>query len=113
MWSVFFSLINGEFSHFLSLLLKRIALPKEYIGEGINPEVRQAILDVAEKYKQLALNELEIADGITVRENNVSEDEMLYTVDTYKKLQMQQEAKKYISSISQKMILILKILIKK
>ena len=53
----------------------------------------------SEKYKQLALNELEIADGIKVRENNVSEDEMLYTVDTYKKLQMQQEAKKYINKV--------------
>ena len=31
----------------------KIALPKEYIGEGINPEVRKAILEVAEKYRSL------------------------------------------------------------
>ena len=53
----------------------------------------------AEKYRQLALNELQIADGIKVREDNVSQEEMLYTVDTYKKLQMQNEAKKYINKV--------------
>ena len=31
----------------------KIGLPKEYIGEGVNEEVRQAILEVAEKYKQM------------------------------------------------------------
>ena len=31
----------------------KIGLPKEYIGEGINPEVRKAVLEVAEKYRSL------------------------------------------------------------
>ncbi len=53
----------------------------------------------AEKYKQMALNELQIADGIKVRDDNVSHDEMRYTVDAYKKLQMQNEAKKYLNKV--------------
>ena len=53
----------------------------------------------AGKYKQLALNELQIADGIKVRDDDVSREEMRYTVDTYKKLQMQQEAKKYLNKV--------------
>ena len=53
----------------------------------------------AEKYKQFALNELQIADGIKVRDDEVSREEMRYTVDTYKKLQMQQEAKKYLNKV--------------
>ena len=31
----------------------RIGIPKEYIGEGINDEVKQAILDVAKKYEEM------------------------------------------------------------
>ena len=31
----------------------KIALPKEFIGEGINEEVKKAILDAAEKFKEL------------------------------------------------------------
>ena len=31
----------------------RIGIPKEYIGEGINEEVKQAILDVAKKYEEM------------------------------------------------------------
>ena len=31
----------------------RIGLPKEYLGEGINEEVKQAILDVAKKYEEM------------------------------------------------------------
>ncbi len=31
----------------------RIGLPKEYIGEGINEEVKQAILEVAKKYEEM------------------------------------------------------------
>lgn len=31
----------------------RIGLPKEYLGEGINSEVKQAILDVAKKYEEM------------------------------------------------------------
>ncbi|MBO4480394.1 MAG: hypothetical protein J5742_02080 [Alphaproteobacteria bacterium] len=50
----------------------------------------------SEKYKQMALDELQIADGIKVRDDSISQDEMRYTVGTYKKLQMQNEARKYI-----------------
>ena len=53
----------------------------------------------AEKNKQLALNELQIADGIRISDEEVSRDEMRYTVDTYKKLQMQNEAKKYLNKV--------------
>ena len=31
----------------------RIGIPKEYIGEGVNEEVKKAILDVAKKYEEL------------------------------------------------------------
>ena len=31
----------------------RIGIPKEYIGEGINEEVKQAILEVAKKYEEM------------------------------------------------------------
>jgi aspartyl-tRNA(Asn)/glutamyl-tRNA(Gln) amidotransferase subunit A len=31
----------------------RIGIPKEYLGEGINEEVKQAILDAAKKYEEL------------------------------------------------------------
>ena len=31
----------------------RIGIPKEYLGEGINEEVKQAILDVAKKYEEM------------------------------------------------------------
>lgn len=31
----------------------KIGLPKEYIGEGVNEEVKKAILDVAKKYEEL------------------------------------------------------------
>ena len=31
----------------------KIGLPREYLGEGINEEVRKSVLDVAEKYKEL------------------------------------------------------------
>ncbi len=31
----------------------KIGIPKEYLGEGINEEVKQAILDVAKKYEEL------------------------------------------------------------
>lgn len=53
----------------------------------------------AKKYKQLALNELQIAEGIRVDENDIDQSEMLTTVNTYKKLQMQNEAKKYIKKV--------------
>ncbi len=53
----------------------------------------------AKKYAQMALNELQIAEGIRVDENDIDKGEMLSTVNTYKKLQMQNEAKKYIKKV--------------
>ena len=47
----------GEKDYTLSLVNDvkgmRIGLPKEYLGEGINEEVKQAILDVAKKYEEM------------------------------------------------------------
>ena len=53
----------------------------------------------SEMYKQRALNELQIADGVRVDEDNIDRGEMRSTVNTYKKLQMQNEAKKYIKKV--------------
>ena len=50
----------------------------------------------SEIYKQKALNELQIAEGIRVNEESVDPDDVRTTVRTYKKLQMQNEAKKYL-----------------
>lgn len=50
----------------------------------------------SEIYKQKALNELQIADGIRVNEDDLSRGDIRATVNTYKKLQMQNEARKYI-----------------
>ncbi len=53
----------------------------------------------SDRYAQLALDELQIADGIKVQERAISDTEMFNTVGTYKKLQMQNEAKKYIKKV--------------
>lgn len=53
----------------------------------------------SEMYKQRALNELQIAEGVRVDEAAIYQDEMRSTVNTYKKLQMQNEAKKYIKKV--------------
>ena len=53
----------------------------------------------SKRYKQMALNELQIAEGIRVDEDDIDKGEMLSTVNTYKKLQMQNEAKKYIKKV--------------
>ena len=45
---------------------------------------------------QKALNEIQIAEGVRVRDGELSESEVKNTVNTYKKLQMQNEARKYI-----------------
>ena len=50
----------------------KIGIPKEYLGEGISKEVREAILSVAEKYKQM---------GAIVEECSL--DVMQYTLATY------------------------------
>jgi hypothetical protein len=51
------------------------------------------------KYGQMALNELQIADGVRVNDTDVNRDEIRSTVNTYKKLQMQNEAKKYLNKV--------------
>lgn len=51
------------------------------------------------KYEQMALNELQIAEGVRVDETNVNRNEIRSTVNTYKKLQMQNEAKKYLNKV--------------
>ena len=53
----------------------------------------------AENYKRLALNELQIAEGVRINEADVNKGEIRSTVNTYKKLQMQQEAKKYLNKV--------------
>ena len=55
--------------------------------------------DTQQKYARLALDELQIADGVRVNDGEVYQDEMRSTVNTYKKLQMQNEAKKYIKKV--------------
>ena len=51
------------------------------------------------KYGQMALNELQIAEGVRVNETDVKRNEIRSTVNTYKKLQMQNEAKKYLNKV--------------
>ena len=53
----------------------------------------------AEKYKKMALDELQIAEGVRVYDSDINTDEIRSTVNTYKKLQMQNEAKKYLNKV--------------
>lgn len=50
----------------------------------------------SEKYKQMALDELQISEGVRVNDGELSERDVRTTVNTYKKLQMQNEARRYI-----------------
>ncbi|MBQ9297647.1 MAG: Asp-tRNA(Asn)/Glu-tRNA(Gln) amidotransferase subunit GatA [Clostridia bacterium] len=50
----------------------RIGLPKEYFGEGINPEVKEAVMKVAKKYEEM---------GATVEECSISVTD--YALATY------------------------------
>lgn len=50
-----------------------------------------------------ALDELQIAEGVRVNEEDVERDEIRSAINTYKKLQMQNEAKKYLNKV-EKMI---------
>ena len=47
-------------------------------------------------YKSKALAELEIVDGLRGDNEFIDDDEVRTTVNTYKKLQMQNEARRYI-----------------
>ena len=53
----------------------------------------------AEEYKNKALKELDIADGVRVDETDIGTNEIRSTVNTYRKLQMQNEAKKYLNKV--------------
>ncbi len=50
-------------------------------------------------YARKALYELQVAEGVRINETEVSDDEIFTTVNTYKKLQMQNEARKYIKKM--------------
>lgn len=50
-----------------------------------------------------ALDELQIAEGVRVNEENIGQNEIRSAINTYKKLQMQNEAKKYLNKV-EKMI---------
>ena len=50
----------------------KIGIPKEYFGEGINPEVREAVMAVAKKYEEM---------GATVEECSISVTD--YALATY------------------------------
>lgn len=56
-----------------------------------------------QKYAQKALDELKIAEGVRIDDSNVNRSEIRATINTYKKLQMQNEAKKYLNKV-EKMI---------
>ena len=61
--------------------------------------VEDGCVENRNKYGQMALDELQIADGVRIDETNVNENEIRATVNTYKKLQMQNEAKKYLNTV--------------
>ena len=52
-----------------------------------------------QKYAQKALDELQIAEGVRIDEREIGNNEIRTTVNTYKKLQMQNEAKKYLNKV--------------
>ena len=52
-----------------------------------------------QKYTQKALDELQIAEGVRMNDTDIDNGEIRATVNTYKKLQMQNEAKKYINKV--------------
>ncbi len=67
-----------------------------YNAEVYSKMAEDGCQENSEKYKQMALNELQIAEGVRVKDGELSEDDVRTTVNTYKKLQMQNEARKYI-----------------
>lgn len=52
-----------------------------------------------QRYAQKALDELQIAEGVRIDDSNVKKGEIRATINTYKKLQMQNEAKKYLNKV--------------
>jgi len=61
--------------------------------------VEDGCAEYQQKYVQKALDELQIAEGVRVDDADVNGSEMRTTVNTYKKLQMQNEARKYIKKM--------------
>ena len=53
--------------------------------------------------KRKALDELQIAEGVRVNDEDIEQGEIRSAINTYKKLQMQNEAKKYLNKV-EKMI---------
>ncbi len=53
----------------------------------------------AEQYRKNALDELEIADGVRINASDVNPREVRSTINTYKKLQMQSEARRYLNKV--------------
>ena len=52
-----------------------------------------------ERYRKNALDELQIADGVRINASDVNEREVRSTINTYKKLQMQNEARRYLNKV--------------
>jgi hypothetical protein len=52
-----------------------------------------------QKYAQKALDELQIAEGVRINDSDIDKNEIRTKVNTYKKLHMQNEAKKYINKV--------------
>ena len=52
-----------------------------------------------ELYRKNALDELQIADGVRINASDVNPREVRSTINTYKKLQMQNEARRYLNKV--------------
>jgi len=61
--------------------------------------VEDGCVENQQQYGRKALDELQIAEGVRINETEVGMGEMRTTVNTYKKLKMQNEARKYIQKM--------------
>ena len=52
-----------------------------------------------EQYRKKALDELQIADGVRINASDVNPREVRSTINTYKKLRMQNEARRYLNKV--------------
>lgn len=52
-----------------------------------------------EQYRQNALDELQIADGVRINASDVNPREVRSTINTYKKLRMKNEARRYLDKV--------------
>ncbi len=53
----------------------------------------------ADMYRKNALDELQIADGVRINASDVNPREVRSTINTYKKLRMQNEARRYLNKV--------------